>query len=890
MARNPAVLVSLLADWDNKKLLAAQKQIGQLPQIADKADKGFATSFKNIGASAIKLGAAFGIGFQGIQALGNVLRDSIAEANEAIKVNAATAQIIESTGRAANVTADQVAELSQKISEQIAVDDELIQQSANLILTFKNVKNEGTGLAAVFDRTVLAAQDLAAAGFGDAESAAKMLGKALNDPIRGLTALSRAGVTFSQTQKEQIQSLMQGGNVLAAQQLILKEVESQVGGVAAATATATARFTVMFDNLKEEIGLALMPLIEALVNGLLPVFTNLGTAIRGFSGFVKDNADALRVAALAVGTLTAVLIIQRSTLIANVAALGLYQASVLGLVKVIDAATASTGRLATAIRFLPWVAAISAAAGFVYYLEEGATAQEKFRRETEGARRSIDNLRDSTGRYTAEARYLLATNRYSHLAQTNLNSANKDGIYTAEEMADATNEQAVQIRNLALAMQDYIPWVRQATADNYSFTRSTGAVTDRYTAMAVALGKDIRFKGGTLDEWRRGLDETAKGAGKAKEEIDKLTEGQIAKRDYITEFARNAVTRFQEIRNGIADTLMGYLNIGNAAESYAARQKAVTDTLVALEDYRRNLTEEATEDQIRTLGELQSAHDKARESARTGAQGIVEEFVSQADKFREFGEKMLKLLRMGLNRTTLKQIMDRGFEIGSEIADAFFRGNTAQLIADTNKAVEDYNTVANEIAREAAMTFEAAGIRSAIAMARGFMLTLAKGSKARKEMRDLINELEAELSFIINGRVNVPTPSRPSGPAVSVPAAPSAPGGDGFFVTVGGGGIPVTQVQDMPDIDALRRNLDVMFGPYPFADGGLVTKPTIGLVGEAGPEVVIPLDRLSAGGGTMVNVTVNAGLGTHGAEVGRQIVEVLKAYEKRNGPIPVTVA
>jgi phage-related protein len=71
----------------------------------------------------------------------------------------------------------------------------------------------------------------------------------------------------------------------------------------------------------------------------------------------------------------------------------------------------------------------------------------------------------------------------------------------------------------------------------------------------------------------------------------------------------------------------------------------------------------------------------------------------------------------------------------------------------------------------------------------------------------------------------------------------------------------------------------------PFAEGGIVNQPTIGLVGEAGPEAIIPLSSARAPqqlGGT-VNVTVNAGIGTDGTQVGRQIVQVLNEYAAAGG-------
>jgi len=69
-----------------------------------------------------------------------------------------------------------------------------------------------------------------------------------------------------------------------------------------------------------------------------------------------------------------------------------------------------------------------------------------------------------------------------------------------------------------------------------------------------------------------------------------------------------------------------------------------------------------------------------------------------------------------------------------------------------------------------------------------------------------------------------------------------------------------------------------------FADGGIVTGPTLGLVGEAGPEAIIPLDQMGRMGG--MNVTINMPAGSNGDD----IVRALQNYSRRNGaaPIPVT--
>jgi hypothetical protein len=74
-----------------------------------------------------------------------------------------------------------------------------------------------------------------------------------------------------------------------------------------------------------------------------------------------------------------------------------------------------------------------------------------------------------------------------------------------------------------------------------------------------------------------------------------------------------------------------------------------------------------------------------------------------------------------------------------------------------------------------------------------------------------------------------------------------------------------------------------------FAEGGIVTKPMIGMVGEAGPEAIIPLSKFN-GGGSTINITINASPLSSPADVGSAVVDALKAYERRNGSLPLKVA
>lgn len=226
------------------------------------ASRGFAA----MGRAGRAAGALIKWGFAGALAAGygatRLLRASFAEAREAQKIGATTRQIIKSTGGVARVSYRHVDRYVGRLSELIGVDDELIQQSGNLLLTFKNVRNETGRGNKVWDQALSLATDLSAAGFGSMESAAKMLGKALNDPVKGITAMSRAGVTFTEGQIDRIKNLVEENKLLEAQKIILGEVQSQVGGVAREQATFGDRATVVWGNLQERLGTALLPMLD----------------------------------------------------------------------------------------------------------------------------------------------------------------------------------------------------------------------------------------------------------------------------------------------------------------------------------------------------------------------------------------------------------------------------------------------------------------------------------------------------------------------------------------------------------------------------------------------------------------------------------------------------
>lgn len=82
----------------------------------------------------------------------------------------------------------------------------------------------------------------------------------------------------------------------------------------------------------------------------------------------------------------------------------------------------------------------------------------------------------------------------------------------------------------------------------------------------------------------------------------------------------------------------------------------------------------------------------------------------------------------------------------------------------------------------------------------------------------------------------------------------------------------------------LRTLNEISLPRVALAEGGIVTGPMNALIGEAGPEAVIPLDKMRKMGNTY-NITVNAGVGTNGYQVGEQIVNLIRKYERTSGPV-----
>jgi hypothetical protein len=279
-------------------------------------------------------------------------------------------------------------------------------------------------------------------------------------------------------------------------------------------------------------------------------------------------------------------------------------------------------------------------------------------------------------------------------------------------------------------------------------------------------------------------------------------------------------------------------------ESFAAAFKdklgeALSDANDALTDAKSAFTDFATSvsDSIKSAFSFADAQEAG---AETGA-GFLDGLRSQVKGIMDYAAKIQTLLDKELSQEALAQVLASGAEAGAAIADQLIAGGQA-AIDETNALVDSANAAADKVGLNAATKWYQAGIDSATGIVNGIQAELDKLTpKLMAKMDAIAAKLKrtVNIDVVITERVNK--------------------------IVANLGGIPA------------------------MAEGGIVNKPTLALIGEAGPEAVVPLSKMNAGGGGDVNINVTGGLSTS-AEIGQSVVNALRAYSRSAGPLALNIA
>jgi hypothetical protein len=179
------------------------------------------------------------------------------------RVENLTEAALKSTGNAANQSVKGIRARAEALEGLTGVDDKVIQNAENLLLTFANISEKA------FEPTLESAINLNAALGGDDDSLQGVLlqvAKAVNDPVRGMTALRRSGVSFTEAQQKQVKALVEANDLMGAQAIVLGELDKQFGGAAEAAnqgaTRAQRRWADAVEDIQKSLATGFMPLIE----------------------------------------------------------------------------------------------------------------------------------------------------------------------------------------------------------------------------------------------------------------------------------------------------------------------------------------------------------------------------------------------------------------------------------------------------------------------------------------------------------------------------------------------------------------------------------------------------------------------------------------------------
>ncbi len=232
----------------------------------------------------------------------------------------------------------------------------------------------------------------------------------------------------------------------------------------------------------------------------------------------------------------------------------------------------------------------------------------------------------------------------------------------------------------------------------------------------------------------------------------------------------------------------------------------------------------------------------ALEAGDYGFKGFLQALRDQVKGVVEYSTNLGKALEMGLSQEALGYVLEAGNVAGAEIALELVKGGQA-AIDETNALVEAAQRAADKVGIQAANKWYKTGVDQAQFIVNGLEAEL---TKLTPKLMAKMDEIAAKMKRTVNIDVTV--------------------------------------------TERVNRIVSTISSSIPkMADGGIVTGPTLAMIGEAGPEAVIPLSQMGNMGGSGVTINVAGGLSTS-AEIGQSVVNALRAYSRTAGPLQLNVA
>jgi hypothetical protein len=685
-----SVKIPIITVFDSKGLRQAQFQLNKV--------RG---NFQNLGRNAAIAGAAVG-------AFGAVIATSARALARIETITAQTNAVLKSTGTTANGTAQDIENLAGRLEALTATEAETIQEGANLLLTFKNIRNEAGAGNDIFNQTTAAMVDVARAMGTSASGEAIRLGKALNDPIRGISALTRVGITFTEEQKEQIKTLTESGDIMAAQKIILAELQSQFGGSGAAFAQT---FTGQMELLNHELGavgeeatMAVMPALQQMVEGFREIIPIVGPQLKAaiesvdWQAFAKSVIDlttfliehaetiakvvtalfllntAFNVAKIAVGLYNVAAVILGNTFVVTAGKIGLAT----GAVKLFRTALITTG-----------IGALVVGLGFI--IEAIINTNDAAKNGTP----TVDNYGGVIRKSGADAEWAAAKYGIAADAVRNYNgavSAVPTPTFRDSREPGYMGSAPPPPRVPAVLTPTPTPRAGSVTSDPTGLR----AWTANNAKEAKISAKEITLisKGLSADVARSlvGGNTPIKTALAAIERINKNGTKAIAN---LTKSYQNSAAG-QQAAAAAASAAAEQAASAAAAAAQAAAEQAAREAAILAEKQR--VYEAFAYSVTSTFGRIKDAIMGAFSLPELG--GSTDSIIRNMDKLlarvKSFSANITKLSNMGLDPKLLQQVINAGPIAGAKLASNLVAGGAGAL-ATINRGFADIGNLASEI-------------------------------------------------------------------------------------------------------------------------------------------------------------------------------------------------
>lgn len=369
-----------------------------------------------------------------------------------------------------------------------------------------------------------------------------------------------------------------------------------------------------------------------------------------------------------------------------------------------------------------------------------------------------------------------------------------------------------------------------------TFKRISEATKPLNTSFAEITERSNNWSQVLEDKVVPSLNETGSGANKLKERLDKV---------------RKAI---QDLRNAAVKAAEAV--VGNLQQSLNKAQGTLDETRRKFDNFKNSI--------IGTISGIVNFGKAAESDDFLG--GLTE----QAATASEFANKIKTLIQLGLSERGIKQVLDAGFEAGTKIADELIAGGST-IVKQVNSLLVSVSSVAEQVGDQGAKEFYQAGLTQGEALVNGIL--------------DALRAAQAELAAAQKAAA--------SGSGIPQFGARASKLLEDIGAIKGGKKRARAEEAFAASLSASGRGISAAAATnirsrFKLAAGGIVLGPTNALIGEAGPEAVIPLSGANSARGMMgstVNITVNAGIGTNGNQVGAQIVEAIKRYERSNAPV-----